>query len=749
MSTGEQYDQIVLDTADSSLAFDAQTGRLMGLRPHAAPQVQFIASDERHPVFVIQYLDDNRVYRRLDSFDAAKVHIHCEQTADGQLLRMHFSGIGGLALELTATVRASTTDRLSRWSLGLSNNAGLEVVDVQFPFIVAANPLGSAPAGEAVLMPHVEGKLISGPQLDNLPSDNPEAWEFRPEYGDTEHYPGSVFAQFMAYYNDAAGLYIACDDTEGNVKLIKVLRREMGLRLGMAHVGDWPREGSRELEYDVLVGCFTGDWYAAAEMYRSWSLQQKWGTPLHQRKDIPAWLVDCGPYMTLRMQGEKDESPAFPIKQFLPYEKTIPLLETLAERLEAPLVPVIMAWEHAGPWIYPDCFPPIGGDESVTRFAAMARQRGWHVGSFCNGTRWVTGHKEKDYDGRAYLEEHDGLTSVCRTNTGEPWDECWDENWRPSYTTCMGAELTRRLAVDFVQRLIGWGLESIQFFDQNFAGATFPCFATEHDHPPVPGKWMAARMEDFIDQFVQEARAAGEDDVIQSAEAPCNEYCLQLFQQCDVRVSPPSSGGDPTFVPVYHYLFGECIVMQGMMGYGPDPYHLVTRNALNGVLGEIPGAIMIDDGTLLNTDSNLLLSGCWADWRPPVGSNDDALEMIRTITAIRRGPGRDFLVFGRMQRPASINGIETIRWQYDKIDREVPAVFHTAWQSPANVFGIVMTNWTTEAQTVTIIDSRLGKRVAVHIAARTLDTQNVDIGDDGATVTLPPLACVLVTAIPR
>ena len=123
--------------------------------------------------------------------------------------------------------------------------------------------------------------------------------------------------------------------------------------------------------------------------------------------------------------------------------------------------------------------------------------------------------------------------------------------------------------------------------------------------------------------------------MIQSVEQPCNEYCLPLFQQCDVRVGPPSSGQD-SFVPLYHYLFHECIIMHGMMGYGPEPYHLPIRNAYNGVLGEIPGAVMIGDGTLLNKNT-----GNWAPWEPRVGSDDDALEMIRTVTAMRRGPGRD------------------------------------------------------------------------------------------------------------
>jgi len=736
----DQRELMVLETANTRLGLDPRNGQLVSLRSGTAPQQELIAAGDSHPVFVIQYLNGQREYQRLDSFDAADTDIRFENSADGQTLVMCFSGIGGLDLSLTGTVRTRADEELSRWSVTMTNDAGLEIVDVQFPFVVAAYAPDGGPGGGSLLLPQGTGRLTVDPQPGDLPPDDAHAWEFRPENGDTQHYPGSVFAQFMAYCNDAAGVYLACDDTEGNIKLLKALRREPGIRMGVAHVGEWPRVGMRELEYDVLVGSFTGDWHAAAEMYRSWSLEQKWATPLHERDDVPEWLLDSPPHITLRLQGQLDDGPVFPVVEFLPYEKSIPLLAKVAERVEAPLVAVIMSWERGGPWVYPDCFPPVGGDESVTRFAAMARERGWHVGSFCNGTRWVMGHKWNGYDGHEYLERHGGEASVCRTSTGEPWTETWDASWRPSSACCMGSELTRDIAVDFVQRLIGWGLESIQFFDQNVNASTFPCFAADHDHPAVPGKWMVRRMEQMVGAFQELAREAGEDDAIQSVECPCNEYSLPLFQQCDVRVSPPSSIGDPHFVPVYHYLFHECMIMHGMMGHGPEPYHLPIRNALNGVLGEIPGAVMIGDGSLLNKDT-----ANWADWEPPVGSDDDALEMVRTITAMRRGPGRPYLVYGRMQPPAPIDGIETIRWEYDGRERGVPALFHAAWQSPTGDLGVVMANWTTDEQTVTIADPRLGQQVAVHTAGAALTCQTIDMADEGAAVTLPPLSCVLVT----
>ncbi len=507
-----------------------------------------------------------------------------------------------------------------------------------------------------------------------------------------------------------------------------------GIRLGVAHVGDWPAMGKRTLEYDVVLGSFTGDWYAAAGLYRQWALLQHWAVPLYRRTDVPAWLLDSPPYITIRPQGILDDGPVFPVEEFLPYEKCLPLLERIATRLEAPLVAVIMGWERGGSWVYPDCFPPIGGDDSVTSFTRQARERGWHIGSFCNGTRWVMSHHWNGYDGTAYYREHDGERTVCRTATGQPWEENWDRGWRPSYACCLGSKPTRDIATVFIRRLLGWGLESIQFFDQNLGAATFPCFAADHAHPPMPGKWMAEQMRRLIADFHAVADDLGESEVIHSTEQPANETCLPLFQQCDCRVFPPGYGGN--FIPLYHYLYHECIIIQGGMGGGPEPYHLPIRNAYNGVLGEIPGAVMIGDGTLLNKDTFN-----WAPWEPKVGNDDHALEVMRTVTALRRGPGRDFLVYGRMQPPAPVDGIAMVTWQHGDRAWQVPAVFHAAWKSPGGRFGVVLANWTEYPQEVALTDARLGTRITVHTSGSQLTSSRERTP---ATLVLPPHGCLLV-----
>ena len=102
-----------------------------------------------------------------------------------------------------------------------------------------------------------------------------------------------------------------------------------------------------------------------------------------------------------------------------------------------------------------------------------------------------------------------------------------------------------------------------------------------------------------------------------------------------------------------------------------------ARTAWECVWGEIVGAVMTGDGTLLNRET-----WNWADWEPKVGSNDNALEMMRVATALRRGAGRDFLVYGRMQRPAEV----VVRGRASGSTRgaptRCPAVAHCCWQAP-------------------------------------------------------------------
>ena len=740
--------RVRLETLRDVLEFDPQTACLVSLRRRGIPEQEFIAPGADDPAFVVQYLDAKRRFRQLSSRQAERTEVRAEHDRDGTTLQARFERLGGLDIDVAITVRTSLGDRFSRWSLELWNGAQLAITDVQFPFVTTPYALGGAPGSEAILWPYYAGTLIEAPKPQDLAPDSPHTWQMRPENGDCGHYPGFTFAQFLAYYNDRAGIYLACEDASAAVKLIRPVHRGPGLRLGTAHVGDWPVEGTRKLEYEVVLGSFTGDWYAAAELYREWALQQPWAqTPLHKRADLPAWLADSPPHIILRIQGQLDVGPTEPNEEFLPYRKAIPLLDAVAKRLGSPLVPVIMSWERPGPWIYPDCFPVAGGDDSLIEFCALARERGWHVGSFCNGSRWVVGHYWTDYDGQGYLEAQQGERTICRTHEGHLWRENWDRSWRPSYACCLGVPRTHQIAADFVRTLMDLGLDWIQFFDQNVGSATFPCFAADHGHPELPGRWMSRQMRHMLDTFHhmmqgESMRSEGQRTFVLSVEAAPNETNLQDYPICDMRVSPP--GHEVLmqgWVPLYHYLYHEFILIQGGFGSAPEPYHMPIRTAYNLVTGQIPGAVLTGDGRLLNADTTN-----WAPWEPQIGSDEDSYESLRAATALRRGPAKGWLVYGRMLTPARVEGIQTLRWQHSGRDHQIEAVFHSAWQAPDGRLALVLANWTQVTQEVRVADPRLGTRVTQHTSAKQLAKQSRVPRNGSLAVNLPPLGAVLLAS---
>lgn len=736
-------DTIVIENSNHKLQFDRKTARLLSFRAKEASAQEFVVSNDQVPVFVIQYLTTDREFRQIRSTDAKEVSV--EFTSE--TVTTAFSGLGNMDLAATVRVRVADGDPASSWSISVRNGANLLITDVQFPFVVVRYQLAGQPGSEALLRPLATGRFWQAPKPQDLEPDSPHAWQFRPENTDTSHYPGLTFAQFLACYNDLAGLYIACHDSSGAIKLIKPVHSPAGgIRLGFAHVGDWPTSGERELGYDVVLQAFHGDWYDAASLYREWSLQQHWAAaPLHKRKDVPDWLLDSPPHIVVRIQGELDAGPAKPNAAFLPYPKIVPLLEKISNRIDSSVVAVVMAWERPGPWVYPDCFPPAGGDDSLSEFASLARARGWHVGSFCNGTRWVTHHYWSGYDGERYLAEQQGEKTICRTHDQHLWRENWAVDWRPSYACCLGVAMTQEIARRFVQRLVDDGLDWVQFLDQNVGCSSFPCFAEDHGHPRTPGKWMNTAMQSLLDGFRQIAAEAPEKSgrkrtLAFSVEYPPNEFFMSNFQVCDQRVAPPGhTAYGRLFFPLHSFLYHEFVVTQGGFGAGPEPCHMPIRTACNLVTGEIPGAVLTPDGSLLNRDTF-----AWAPWSPAVGNNDDSIAMLRSAVALRRGRGREYLVFGRMLKPARLDGIKTVHWENGRQVNDIPAVFHSAWQSPTGGFGAVLANWTKETQVISMADSRLGNKVTESVAANDVKTVSRDVNRGKLSVALEPLSCALI-----
>lgn len=741
-----------LSSARDTMTIDTVKGVIVSYKTISCPNRELLSNDASvHPLFLIHYLDHKNRYRELNSSAAFRINsevFNGTSKTPGLKIDFHFSE--PVRLGITVLIQTDKDDRFLRLNLGVKGNQGLRITDIVFPVMVFKYNFGGTVESESIIFPFGPGKLYSGVKEEHLLPDSSRVWNLIPEMWAHFHYPGDIMAQFLAHYDDSIGIFISCDDEKGYMKRIQPLHRGQGVHLGFSHIGDWPERGDRMLEYSVKVSSFTGDWYDAAEIYRDWTEGREWtNTPLSKRKDIPAWLMDSPPAFIVRLQGLLDDGPAQQIEEFLPYTKIISLLEPISRYLESPVVPMIMTWENPGPWVYPECLPPVGGAASLEEFCGEAAKRNWHIGSFCNGTRWVTKHWWTGYDGEQFFEENGGKEVVCRLPDNSMWKDNWDFTWRESFTCCLGVEKTKTMAIDFIKELIRLGLDWIQFLDQNNGCAAFPCFSKDHGHPPIPGRWMITEMIDLLTRMRALAEetlidTGGKRRLVYSVERPVNELLIPYLPLCDIRVVPPGHvfgwAMFDGFVPLYHFLYHPYILIQGGFGTAPEPYHLQIRNTYNLVIGEVPGAVLQGDGKLLAKDTVN-----WARWEPDVGSNDDALFNIKAGLSLRKGLGKDFLVFGKMLSPAEVRGIGMVEWQYGRKNNRIPAVFHSSWRAPDGRSAVILGNWTDTPVSATLRDPRLGSEVCVVSSAEFIEEKHVRISGDEVSLAIPALGFVLVS----
>jgi hypothetical protein len=717
------------------LTIDDRTGALRSLQSAQWPGEELLgAAQQTLPLFVVQYLDEEHLFRQVSSDQATACAITREETSEEIRVRLTYTGLGTLDADVHVLLRCPQDTPLSYWSCTLVQRSHLVITDIQFPFVVVPyTRTGYGPT--QLLLPRDEGHLHRQPRPQDLQPDCPDLWQFPADIAHHIHYPGTTFAQFLAAYDARQGVYLGCHDATGQVKIIKPAHRDRSIRLGVAHVVGWDQPGEHALGYEVALGVFDGDWHAA-DLYRAWyESAAAPGPRLAERRAAPDWLFDSPLHVMLRIQGQLDRGPAEPNADFLPYEQALPLLDRLAEQVDAPLLPIVMGWERPGPWIYPDCFPVAGGDASLRAFTTAARQRGWHLGTYCNGTRWVIGHKWSGYDGEAYYRAHDGERSVCRLPDGTPWRETWDYDWRPSYMSCMAAPQTRQIAAAFVDHLLDLGLDWIQFLDQNCGGAAFPCYGAGHGHAPAPGGWMTEAVAALLAAFEERAAATGRP-IVFSVESGANDHDIGHYSTCGIW---PDFEGD--VVPLYHYLFHEYTCTQAAFAVAPNPYWMEIKTALSFVLGDQPTAVMGPGGRLIAWNGPY-----WAAWDTPVGDQAGILTLLRRSIALRRGVGRDFLVFGRMLRPAAVQGIEPITWTCDAHVATLPAVFHARWRAPDGRIALALANWNGDEQVVrTEVPLVRGAGYRYHVQADALSV--VEYGAGGSlSLAVPPRGVALLEA---
>lgn len=509
---------------------------------------EFIAEQKEPRLFQAVFSEKgNMSDKRLWAISNQAQSVTCDVRRDGErvVATLSFQGFAGRDIEATCTGTLATGDPLVRWRLSLTFPDDLVLEAVQLPFLVLRAPLGAGPEDDAAVMGQTKGGVYRRPA------------EWKTGATAQARQPGSLAAQFACYYDNAAGFYLASQDTRGYVKTCQWRRTDEGMLLHWEQ--NCYQSSPFELDYDVVLTTFRSgekdrptDWRDGADLYKTWAVKQPWCKRTYaQRSDIPAWLK-TGPAMVrfgrnwlANPDGIREWLREYWLKRF---------------PSNTPLIVAYWGWEKVESWVTPDYFPVFPSDEAFTALAKETRRLGCHTFLWPSGYHYTLTYGAKG-DGTFQWDDRERFDRVAKPHAvqqrdGSPYRgaRSWLQGGETS-ALCPGDPWTIDWLNDIAVQLCKRGADMIQV-DQVVGGALYWCYSTRHKHPPGPGPWMTNAFRTQLQTMLRACRAVDRDAVVcfeEPNELFIQEVAIQDYRDFEIlRRGSPSAELASVFNYVYH-----------------------------------------------------------------------------------------------------------------------------------------------------------------------------------------------------
>ena len=661
-----------------------------------------ISNHSKLPLFKIEFRDKNSNFVDINSSEARKVTVTKTTTDWGEKLIIQFEDISKFHLEAKVTIKCPSDEPFTYWSLSLNNPTKMWIGHIQFPLVEV--PFDRNPTednGSHILYSLLDGVLFGPVEPGMVVGSFRETKYDTPEIWREPNYPRRSTIQMMAYYNRAGGLYVACEDSNGMPKFISPLMEKDGVMMGIGHYPGTRGPGVTRLPYKVVLGTFRGDWYAAAAIYRDWVEKQSFlPSKLSKRFNYPQWLLKPVVGVAFPMRGEGDWDPPAKINpEYTPATHALPYLDKLAKAFDASLMPIVFNWEHSGPWVQPQAFPPLGGEDNMKLFMEKAKARGWHPVLYGDGINWVVKQNNTGYHGMPYFKSHGGDSAIVHNWQGV--DEL-STGWRSFYKTCVATKPARRMILGMTKGMAELGPSVIQQFDQGTYAVA--CYDTNHKHSPVPGPWMTA---DFTSLLKKDNKIGWSVDpnVIFSTEGAPPEIYLKYFNIWDGRMQ----GVERILCPLYSFIYHEYI--NGHAGFYTNS---VNAEALRNFVAK-----SLVSGYMLNftlRDSGRIEYDWDQLWTRAMPDQPSTLDWARRSTGFRYGIARDFLIYGKMLPPWNVTHVTKLDFGVGK----EPLVRSATWEAPDGRIGIVLANYGNVEQIPQVVLEGHGmKKILLYVDGKT------------------------------
>lgn len=570
-------------------------------------------------------------------------------------------------------------DRLE-FSLSFTNRTGLYVEWIDYPQVAVPNDLVGAGGSGKLLIDINEGLIVE--DMDAKEAFYPYSYREMeyPSEGLYSMFPAVVESQFLAYYDENCGLYIAAEDDERSIKGVNFMPLgdsaiKMLFRL---YPGVEAVKENFALPFNMVVDFFEGDWHDAADLYRNWFSQNlpKELCAVKDNNELPEWYLDSPLVVTYPVQGIHDMDEAKPNRLF-PYNNALPYLDDIAEKTGSRVMATLMHWEGTAPWAPPFVWPPLGGEEMLREFCEELHSRNFLLGVYCSGISYTIHSNINDYNNETEILENGLKKYMCSPpDGGEPVSGICQAQ-RKSYDMCISQDFTKDVLCEEAKKMASSGLDYIQILDQNHGGTPYFCYSDKHGHPPVPGKWMVEHMTDFLKKLKE---TVGKN-VLLGCESAAAEAYTPFLNLSDNRFNLNYFVGRP--VPLYAYVYheylhnfsGNSVSSLDFIDINRSPDCHLLRVAHSYLAGDLMTLVINQDGEIVwswgERDFSILPE------RKPI------IDFIKSATSYRRGIGKKYLVFGKMIKPANVK-CELVAMYKPESESytEYPAVLTTAWEAP-------------------------------------------------------------------
>lgn len=577
-----------LVTRRAAFAFDRKSGDLTNVVDLATGQ-EFVASEMKSPLFrVVLTKPDAGERIELTARDFPRITV---QRGDPGLLELEFGGHARCRVSVTA---ALLDDETLRMVIAVGNEGEWCVASVAFPLIPMGPALGGDAGDDSLLLPWFGGARLPSPGTQNVSRD--------------AAYPGSAFAQFYAFHDRTAGLYVAMNDAKGHCKRYRLrCRAGQSVSLEIEHLFPEKPGFNAVLPYDVLLRTFRGDWRDAADLYRGWATKQPWCRKrLADCDDVPQFLKDGSGIIITGIADPAGRETRFGKRM----EKLPDLMDAYRERTGLKhMVFVPYGWENRGTWAGINYLPTVPGDDIWREVNAELRKRGHRTAFMTSGYWWVV-KRQRTSNGPAFDDTADfeRRKAMCAMKPdGTPWlVDFYDRtkehgSWRGlSATLCHGSRDARDALRSTFLRLAALGVPLVSFDQEIGGGQRYPCYGKAHGHPPGHGRWMWTGFEELCAQILYESKPAHPElglfleNVSELAIPYMSTYWSRQFGEVDCGVT--GGRGIGLFSYLYHdyvtAIGAACVQGQGAQGTRPHPWLRCRILANNLVRGLIPGPFM-------------------------------------------------------------------------------------------------------------------------------------------------------------